>query len=104
LLKTLKSIHRADILHGDIRLPNICVTPPGQAVIVDFSHATENCSQKEKDREIQDLLHVLKMGLPTELAPTEPAAKDEKKPVVLRRSARIQARELERQLQKPGAK
>ncbi len=42
LLATLRSIHRADPLHGDIRLPNFCVTPSGEAFIVDFSHATES--------------------------------------------------------------
>jgi serine/threonine protein kinase len=85
LLATLRSIHRADILHGDIRLSNLCATASGEAFVVDFSHASKNRSRKWKTREIKDLAYVLEMDLPM-----EPAAKDvEKKPVVLRRSARI---------------
>ncbi|KAF8504381.1 hypothetical protein F5888DRAFT_1655232 [Russula emetica] len=84
LLATLRSIHSAGILHGDIRLPNLCVTASGEAFVVDFSHATKNRSRKEKAQEIKDLAHILGMDLPT-----EPAAKDVEHPVVLRRSARI---------------
>ncbi|KAI0281843.1 hypothetical protein BGY98DRAFT_178108 [Russula aff. rugulosa BPL654] len=48
LLATLTSIHRANILHGDIRLANLCITPSGEAFVLDFSHATESRSRKEK--------------------------------------------------------
>ena len=82
LLATLRSIHMADILHGDIRLANLCVTASGETFVVDFSHATENRSQKEKDEEIKDLAHILRIDLPA-----EPAAKNVEKFVVLRRSA-----------------
>jgi predicted Ser/Thr protein kinase len=84
LLATLRSIHRAGILHGDIRLANLCVTASGEAFVVDFSHATKNCSRKEKTQEIKDLTHILGMD-----SPSKPAAKGVEKPVVLRRSARI---------------
>jgi serine/threonine protein kinase len=84
LCSTLKSIHGADILHGDIRLPNLCVTPSGEAFVVDFGHATESHSRKEKAQEIRELSHILGMD-----SPTKPAAKAVEKPV-LRRSARIQ--------------
>lgn len=71
LLATLTSMHRADILHGDLRRSNICVTAAGEASLVDFSHATKGGSQKEKDLEIQELAYILKMNLPM-----EPAARD----------------------------
>jgi len=88
LLATLRSIHNANILHGDIRLANLCVTPSGDASIIDFSHATESRSEKEKDREFGELTRILDKHFPT-----KPAIKDVEKPV-LRRSARI--KELER--------
>jgi tRNA A-37 threonylcarbamoyl transferase component Bud32 len=71
LLATLKSIHGADILHGDIRLPNFCITPSGEAFVVDFSHATESRSRKEKAQEIRELTHILEMD-----SPTKPAVKE----------------------------
>ena len=88
LLATLESIHRANILHGDIRLPNLCISPSGEAFVVDFGHATESRSRKDKSQEIRELSYILGMD-----SPTKPAAKAVEKPV-LRRSARI--KELER--------
>ncbi|KAF8504379.1 hypothetical protein F5888DRAFT_1655213 [Russula emetica] len=75
LIATLRSIHGADILHGDIRLSNLCVTPQasGEAFVVDFSHATKSRSRKEKAQEIKDLVYILGMDLPTD---SEPVAKD----------------------------
>jgi predicted Ser/Thr protein kinase len=96
LVATLRSIHRAGILHDDIRLANLCVTASGEAFVVDFSHATKNSSRKEKSQEITDLTHILGMD-----SPSKPAARRVEKPVVLRRSARI--RELE-QKSKVGPK
>ena len=61
LLATLESIHRAGILHGDIRLPNFCVTPSGEAFVLDFTHSTESFSQKEKAQETRDLSHILRV-------------------------------------------
>jgi len=75
---------QADVLHGDIRLPNLCVTASGKASVVDFSHATKNRSRKEKAIEIKGLAYFLGMDLPT-----EPAAIDVEKAVVIRHSARI---------------
>ena len=83
LLATLTSIHRANVLHGDIRLPNLCVTPSGEAFVVDFGHAIESRSRKGKVQEIRELSHILGMD-----SPTKPAPKGVEKPV-LRRSARI---------------
>lgn len=73
MLATLRSIHGADILYGDIQLSNFCVTASGEAFIVDFSHANKNHSthSQEKAQEVKDITHILSMDLPT-----EPAAKD----------------------------
>jgi tRNA A-37 threonylcarbamoyl transferase component Bud32 len=80
LLATLRSIHGADILHGDIQLSNFCVTASGEAFIVDFSQANKSHSthsQEEKAQEVKDITHILSMDLPTEPAKdSEPAAKD----------------------------
>ena len=73
LLATLRSIHEADILHGDIQLRNFCVTPSGEAFVVNFGHATENHSQKKKAREIKYLARSLGMNLPEERRGDTPA-------------------------------
>lgn len=72
LLATLRSIHEADILHGDIQLRNLCVTPSGEAFVVNFGHATENHSQK-KALEIKYLACSLGMNLPEERCGDTPA-------------------------------
>ena len=84
-------MHRADILHGDIRLSNLCVTASGEAFVVDFSHATNSPSRKEKAQEIKELTYILGMD-----SSTKPTTKVVERPVVLRRSARI--KELEQKL------
>ncbi|KAI0285378.1 hypothetical protein BGY98DRAFT_945583 [Russula aff. rugulosa BPL654] len=71
LLETLKSIHTVDILHGDIRLPNFCITPSGEAFVIDFSHATRSCSQEDKDQEIRELSHILGVDSPSEIKSLE---------------------------------
>ena len=76
LLTTLKLIHQANVLHGDIRLSNLCITALGEAAIIDFSHATRSHSEKEKDREIKELSRIL------EYFPAKPAAKDVERPSV----------------------
>lgn len=50
-LSTLKSIHRAGILHGDIRQANILIGNSG-VTIIDFGHAKESDDQRAKDREL----------------------------------------------------
>ena len=59
------------------------MTPWGETFVIDFGHATESRSRKEKAREIKELSYVLGMN-----PPRKPAAKDVEKPV-LRRSARV---------------
>jgi serine/threonine protein kinase len=85
LLATLRSIHSADILHGDIRLSNLCVTASGEAFVVDFSHANKSQSPEEKAQEMKDIAHILRMDLPME----------PEKHIVVRRSARIRAKDSE---------
>jgi tRNA A-37 threonylcarbamoyl transferase component Bud32 len=86
LLSTLKAIHKAGIIHGDIRLPNLCVDSAGDARIIDFSHATRDKSAKARAREIAELCKILDME-------SKPRAKPVTKTVLdvtgLRRSARI---------------
>jgi predicted HAD superfamily Cof-like phosphohydrolase len=62
----------------------------GEAFIVDFSHASESRSRKEKAQEVEELSRIL--GMKT---PTKPAAEAVEKPI-LRRSARIE--DLERKV------
>jgi Protein kinase domain len=49
-LSTLASIHRAGILHGDIRRENILVSSSG-VTIIDFSHSERCDSQEAMDKE-----------------------------------------------------
>jgi hypothetical protein len=63
----------------------------GEAFIVDFSHASESRSRKEKAQEVEELSRILRMK-----TPTKPAAKAVENPI-LRRSARI--KELERKVE-----
>ena len=60
-MATLKSIHKAGVLHGDIRLPNLCLSDEGEATIIDFSHAKRYPTQEEKDNEIAELRALLGM-------------------------------------------
>jgi tRNA A-37 threonylcarbamoyl transferase component Bud32 len=49
LLAMLKSIHKAGVIHGDIRLSNLCVNDAGEAFIIDFSHAEKSSSRATMD-------------------------------------------------------
>ena len=57
-LSTLASIHRADILHGDIRLENILVSDSG-VTIVDFSHSKQCDDPRAMDEEYARLLSLI---------------------------------------------
>jgi RIO-like serine/threonine protein kinase len=59
LLTTLKSIHKAGVVHGDVRLANLCVNEEGKAFIIDFSHAKISSSRARMDYEIADLCALL---------------------------------------------
>ena len=57
-LLTLKSIHRAGILHGDIRQENILVSDAG-GTIIDFGHSKLCDDKKAKDKELAQLRYLL---------------------------------------------
>lgn len=58
LLATLQSIHDAGVLHGDIRLPNLCVLSE-KAYIIDFSHASISDDSDEARSEMLELRKIL---------------------------------------------
>ncbi|KIL58786.1 hypothetical protein M378DRAFT_132107 [Amanita muscaria Koide BX008] len=60
-LLTLKSIHRAGILHGDIRLENILMGDSG-VTIIDFGHSKHCDDQEAKDKEFARLRHFLRLA------------------------------------------
>jgi len=57
-LSTLESIHRAGILHGDIRRENILIGDSG-VTIIDFGHSKQCHDQGAKDEELACLRHFL---------------------------------------------
>jgi serine/threonine protein kinase len=58
-LSTLESIHRAGILHGDIRRENILIGDSG-VTIIDFGHSKQcHDDQGAKDEELACLRHFL---------------------------------------------
>ena len=57
-LSTLECIHRAGILHGDIRHDNILIGD-SEITIIDFSHSEESANQKAEDRELSHLRYLL---------------------------------------------
>ena len=85
LLTTLKSIHKAGVIHGDIRLPNICTTTSGEAFIIDFSHARKSTSRSAKACEVKSLCSLL--GIEDSEARSKPVLNEE--PTGLRRSSRL---------------
>jgi tRNA A-37 threonylcarbamoyl transferase component Bud32 len=86
LLSTLKAIHKAGIIHGDIRLPNLCVDSAGEARIIDFSHASQDKSTEARAREITELCMILDMESKPRTKPVTEKAPDV---IGLRRSTRI---------------
>jgi len=84
----LKSIHKAGVLHGDIRLANFCATTAGEAFIVDFSHAGKSTSKTARAREVAELCHILgvEVNTPRKKPVPENTVEDE---TGLRRSSRI---------------
>ena len=58
VLSTLVSIHRAGILHGDIRRKNILVSDSG-VTIIDFSHSKQCDDQGAMDKEYAQLCSLL---------------------------------------------
>ncbi|KAK2467450.1 hypothetical protein APHAL10511_000305 [Amanita phalloides] len=58
VLSTLKSIHRAGVLHGDIREENILIGDSG-VTIVDFAYSKQCSNQRHKNQEFALLRHIL---------------------------------------------
>jgi hypothetical protein len=76
------------VLHGDIRLANLCTTTTGEAFIVDFSHAGRSTSKTGRAREVAELCHILgvEVDTPQKKAIPENTVEDD---TGLRRSSRI---------------
>jgi Predicted choline kinase involved in LPS biosynthesis len=87
MLSTLREIHKAGVIHGDVRLPNLCATDSGEAFIIDFSHAAMNASRNAKASEISQICRLLSIDEGGTHA--QPALKEELKVADLRRSTRI---------------
>ena len=60
-MSTLESIHRAGILHGDIRPDNILVSDLGVTII----DSVQCGSQRAKDQEIAELRNLLGLASQT---------------------------------------
>ena len=58
-LVTLEDIHRAGVLHGDLRPQNLLVDGHGKATIIDFDQSEREASKRDMEREIADLVHIL---------------------------------------------
>jgi tRNA A-37 threonylcarbamoyl transferase component Bud32 len=58
VLANLKEIHRADVLHGDLRLDNILVADSG-LTIIDFGRSQVCCDPDAKNREYSQLQSLL---------------------------------------------
>jgi tRNA A-37 threonylcarbamoyl transferase component Bud32 len=59
LITTLKAIHNANVIHGDIALQNLCLQSDGKATIIDFSHARSSTSRKLRQAEMATLNRII---------------------------------------------
>jgi tRNA A-37 threonylcarbamoyl transferase component Bud32 len=57
----LKRIHKAGVLHGDIRYENLCLKNSGETFIIDFTHGKKNPSMKAKEWELNRMRTLLGM-------------------------------------------
>ncbi|TFK71954.1 hypothetical protein BDN72DRAFT_895208 [Pluteus cervinus] len=51
----VEQIHKAGVLHRDLRIDNILFAPDGKLRIIDFDRACLSTSQEDHEREIEDL-------------------------------------------------
>ena len=58
-LDTLRSIHDAGVLHGDLRLDNLLVKDTKDVTIIDFDRAVLHADDAKKEEEFQSLLELL---------------------------------------------
>jgi serine/threonine protein kinase len=56
---TLKAIHAAGVLHGDIRSPNLLIDEFGESSIIDFDQAEKNDSEDAQESEFRRLSSIL---------------------------------------------
>ena len=56
---TLKNIHAAGVIHGNIRSPNLLIDEFGDTTIIDFDRAEKNESQTAQDAEFNRLTQIL---------------------------------------------
>lgn len=56
---TLKAIHAAGVLHGDIRSPNLVIDEFGEASIIDFDQAEKIDSETAQMAEFKQLARIL---------------------------------------------
>jgi len=61
----LRSIHNAGIIHGDIRLSNLCISQSGDASIIDFGNARETKSTSARSEEMTELRALLNISAET---------------------------------------
>jgi RIO-like serine/threonine protein kinase len=55
----LQEIHKAGILHGDIRRQNLLIDDYGHASIVDFDRSVKRSSAEAMEQEFQQLCDLL---------------------------------------------
>lgn len=54
-------MHSLDILHGDIRGDNMCMSDIGEAFLIDLSHALTSKGKKAKREEMEVLCDLLQI-------------------------------------------
>jgi len=59
LLTILQDIHKAGVLHCDLRPQNLLVDKFGKATIIDFDQSRRDTSNTDKKRECAELIHIL---------------------------------------------
>ena len=58
-LSTLKGIHKAGILHGDLRRQNLLIDELGHIAIIDFDQSTKTFSIQAMESELEELADLL---------------------------------------------
>ena len=58
-LTTLKAIHAAGVLHGDVRSPNLLIDKFGESSIIDFDQAEKDGSESAQEAELKQLSRIL---------------------------------------------
>src|SRR5262245_54090346 len=77
LVDALHTIHRAGIVHCDIKPSNVLVTPEGRLVLLDFGLVSELSAAMASDDTISSLVVV---GTPAYMAPEQPPDSENHRP------------------------